>query len=87
MALLGELRILLPLEGLVDVEAESARLSKEIEKHAKDLAKCEGKLSNQNFIARAPEEVVAKERTRVEDLRSAIHRLNEQLERLSALSG
>ena len=87
MALLGGLKILLPLEGLVDAGAESARLSKEIERHAKDLSKCEGKLSNQNFLTRAPDEVVAKERTRVAELRSTIHRLNEQIERLSRVQG
>ena len=87
MILLGELKLLLPLRGLVDVVAETARLAKEIDRLGKDLGRSEAKLANESFVARAPEAVVIKERTRVEELRSALDRLNEQRERLASLAG
>lgn len=62
---LGEL--FLPLEGLVDVAAEKARLGQEIDKISKEIAKAEAKLGNEGFIARAPAEVVAQERARQEE--------------------
>ncbi len=60
---LGEL--FLPLEGLVDVEAERSRISKELEKMEKEIAKSHAKLSNASFVDRAPAAVVEQERTRL----------------------
>ncbi len=53
--------VYLPMEGLIDVAAERARLSKEIEKIRIEVKKCEGKLGNASFVDRAPPEVVAQE--------------------------
>ena len=78
VGLLGAMKILIPLAGLIDTEAETARLAKEIEKHAKDLGRSEQKLANANFFDRAPTEIVAKERARLAELRAAIDRLQEQ---------
>ncbi|NIM28259.1 MAG: valine--tRNA ligase [Gammaproteobacteria bacterium] len=78
VGLLGDMKILIPLAGLIDTEAEAARLAREIEKHARDLGRSEQKLANRNFVDRAPAEVVDKERTRVAELRAAIGRLEEQ---------
>ncbi|MCK5361771.1 MAG: class I tRNA ligase family protein, partial [Gammaproteobacteria bacterium] len=78
VGLLGEAKILIPLAGLIDTEAEAARLAKEIEKHAKDLGRSEQKLANANFVDRAPPEIVDKERARARELRAAIGRLDEQ---------
>ncbi len=85
MALLGELKILLPLAGLVDVGAELARLSRELERQSKDREKSEKKLANEHFVARAPEAVVAKEKARVDDLGATIAEIEGQLERLKGL--
>jgi valyl-tRNA synthetase len=78
VGLLGAMKILIPLAGLIDTEAEAARLAKEIEKHARDLGRSEQKLANANFVDRAPPEIVDKERARVAELRAAIGRLEEQ---------
>ncbi|MCP5419914.1 MAG: valine--tRNA ligase [Gammaproteobacteria bacterium] len=85
IALVGELRILIPLAGLIDKEAEIARLSKEVEKTRKDLERGEVKLGNADFVSRAPATVVTKERERVAELRHAVVRLQEQLERMQRL--
>ncbi len=84
-ALVGNMKILIPMAGLIDKGSEIARLEKEIIKIAKDLSKCEAKLANDNFMARAPAEVVAKERQRVEQFRSAITNLSDQLARIKSL--
>jgi valyl-tRNA synthetase len=83
--LLGDMKILIPLAGLIDTEAESARLAREIEKHEKDLSRSEQKLGNSSFVDRAPPEIVAKERTRAEELRAAISNLKEQHASLESL--
>jgi valyl-tRNA synthetase len=83
--LLASMKILIPLAGLIDTDAESARLAKEIEKHAKDLGRAEQKLANASFVDRAPAEIVDKERARAEALRAAIGKLEEQRASLEAL--
>jgi valyl-tRNA synthetase len=82
MALLGELKLYIPLAGLIDKDAEKVRLTKEREKLSKDLAKSETKLANANFVDKAPAAVVEKEKVRVEEVRAAITRLEEQFTRL-----
>ena len=82
MALLGELKLLIPMEGLIDKAAERERLKRDLDKSRIDLVRSEGKLSNEKFIGRAPREVVDKERARVEELKASIAKLEEQLARL-----
>jgi len=84
-ALLGGMKILVPMAGLIDVEAERARLDKAMQKVSTDLQKLQGKLGNQKFVENAPEAVVAKERQRAEELEREIGLLNDQLERLTTL--
>ncbi|MBY6191357.1 valine--tRNA ligase [Microbulbifer agarilyticus] len=84
-ALVGELELLVPMAGLIDVEAESARVQKELDKLDKDLASVAGKLKNPNFVNKAPEAVVNKEKERLADLESARTRFAEQLESLKNL--
>ena len=72
---LGE--IFLPLEGLIDVEAEKQRLTKEIEKLSKEVSKCEAKLSNASFVDRAPAEVVEQEKARLAEWRGKLVQLTE----------
>ncbi len=83
--LLGSMKLLIPLEGLIDKEAETARLNREIEKLSKELSRSQAKLSNPSFVERAPDEVVQKEQSRVHDFEAAIQKLKEQLETLARI--
>jgi valyl-tRNA synthetase len=84
-ALLGTMRILVPLAGLIDVASERDRLSKQLKRTQDDLAKSRRKLENQSFIANAPEEIVAKESARVEEFAQRAAQLERQLEKLAEL--
>jgi valyl-tRNA synthetase len=83
-ALAGDMTILVPLLDLIDPAVERERLTKEIARLEQDLARVEGKLANASFVARAPAEVVEKERRRAADNRDQIARFSEQLARLPA---
>jgi valyl-tRNA synthetase len=84
-ALLGELRLLVPMKGLIDIEAERARLEKQMQRANVDLAKTQGKLGNANFVNNAPAEVVTQEKQRAIDFEKTIAQLAEQLEKLTEL--
>ena len=81
-AVVGDLRLFIPLEGLVDLGAERTRLDKEIKRIEVEIAKCQGKLGNDNFVANAPEDVVAQERQRLSDFSTQLGGLRQQRERL-----
>jgi valyl-tRNA synthetase len=81
-ALAGELEILVPMAGLIDKDAETARLEKEIGKLASDLARLQGKLNNATFVDKAPVDVVAKEREKMQAQQQALETLQEQLQRI-----
>ena len=81
-AVLEEITIVLPLEGLIDIAAERARLSKERDKLVADAKKTSQKLANADFVSRAPEEVVAENRERLEAAEFEIARLQAALDRL-----
>jgi valyl-tRNA synthetase len=82
-ALLGRLEILVPLEGVVDLGAERARIDKELARLSRELERSEKKLANDSFRERAPVEVVTKEQERVAGFRDAIARLEAQRTTLS----
>jgi valyl-tRNA synthetase len=84
-ALMGEMKLLIPLHGLIDKEAELVRLSKELGRKVNELENCERKLANASFIDKAPAAVVEKEQARAADLRSAINSLEEQQLRIQSL--
>ncbi|MEQ9022363.1 MAG: class I tRNA ligase family protein, partial [Pseudomonadales bacterium] len=84
-ALAGDLEILVPMAGLIDVSAEIDRLEREITKLETEMSKISGKLSNDNFVQRAPEQVVTKERDRLGEVESAVTRLQKQVMELKAL--
>jgi valyl-tRNA synthetase len=84
-ALVGDLRILVPMAGLIDVAAERARLDKEIARRAQDVDRLRGKLGNDSFTAKAPADVVAKEREKLADGEQALATLREQRVALDAL--
>ena len=77
-ALAGDLEILVPMAGLIDVDAELARLDREIDKNALEAKKLSGKLSNAKFVDNAPAEVVAKERQKLSDFESSLSQLQEK---------
>ncbi|NII71706.1 valyl-tRNA synthetase [Dyella sp. SG562] len=81
-AVVGSMRVLIPLAGLIDVGAEKTRLGKEIGRIEGEIRKCEGKLGNANFVANAPAEVVAQERQRIADWGTQLSALREQLLKL-----
>jgi len=85
IALVGELKILIPMAGLIDKVAELARLEKEIQKIKNDLPRVEGKLSNPTFIDKAPPEVIDKEKTKLADLRSSLNNLEQQQAKIQSL--
>ena len=77
-ALVGDMEVLVPMAGLIDKDAEIARLQKEIDKATKDLERIQSKLSNDSFVAKAPIEVVEKERAKCDDLQLAVSKVEEQ---------
>ncbi|HCC81452.1 MAG TPA: valine--tRNA ligase, partial [Methylophaga sp.] len=77
-ALVGKMEILIPLEGLIDKDAEIARLDKEISKLDKIIKQSAGKLSNENYVAKAPADVVAKEREKLAELEQSLSQLQQQ---------
>jgi valyl-tRNA synthetase len=74
---LGEL--FLPLEGVIDVDAERARVSKELEKAAAELGKVRSKLADENFTSKVPEKVLEEHRTREADWASKVSKLEKML--------
>ncbi|QOW22441.1 MULTISPECIES: valine--tRNA ligase [Lysobacteraceae] len=81
-AVVGELKLLVPLEGLVDLDAERARLDKELKKVEVEIGKCKGKLASETFVNNAPPAVVEQERKRLGDWNSQREALAAQRTRL-----
>jgi valyl-tRNA synthetase len=84
-ALLGSMKILVPMAGLIDVGAERARLEKNLQRASKGMAQVQGKLGNDKFRANAPADVIAKEEAKLTALELEATRLNEQLARINEL--
>jgi valyl-tRNA synthetase len=83
--LVGKLKVLIPLSGLIDKNAEIARLAKELKQRSTDLVRCEQKLANTAFLDKAPAAVVAKEQARASSLKQATRDLEEQLRKIKSL--
>src|SRR3990167_550901 len=79
-AFIGELEIYIPLAGFINKQEEIERLNKEIAKFQKDLDYFEKKLQNPEFVDKAPADVVAKERTKSEEIKITLLKLKKQLE-------
>ena len=84
-ALVGKMEILVPMAGIIDKDAEIARLTKESNKLQQDIERTEAKLSNEAFVSKAPADVVANERNRVAENKIAVEKLREQIQKISAL--
>jgi valyl-tRNA synthetase len=79
---LGEATVCLPLGSLIDLDAEAARLQKELAKVTEEIARLHKKLGNEKFVANAPEEVVAAEREKLAEYGESQLRLNVALQRV-----
>ena len=84
-ALVGDLSVLIPMAGLIDKEAELARLDKAIDKLEKDAARTRGKLGNEKFVGKAPAAVIDKEKAKLADAESALVKMQEQKDQIAAL--
>ena len=85
-ALVGEMKILIPLAGLIDKNAEIARLEKEIKKLTSNLEKSKSKLNNPNFADKAPKEIVENEKARVMEIQTSLAQLNDQLTSIKSIN-
>jgi valyl-tRNA synthetase len=85
VALAGDLKLLIPLKGLVDVDEELARLNKQLAREDADLRKSEGKLGNSRFVDNAPVAVVEQERQRLVNHQANVANLQQQIELLKSM--
>jgi valyl-tRNA synthetase len=84
-ALVGDMKILIPLSGLIDKDTELARLNKDIERLRTDSERLRQKLENRSFVEKAPADVVQQQRQRLQENLSALEKLSQQFEKISAL--
>ena len=85
-AVVEDVEIYLPLAGLIDFAEEDRRLTKELDKIGKDLTTAQRKLSNEDFMAKAPADVVAKEQEKVQTLTEKLAKLKSHKEKIKALT-
>ncbi|HET7306490.1 MAG TPA: valine--tRNA ligase [Gammaproteobacteria bacterium] len=85
-ALLGRMKILVPLSGLIDIEAEAERLERQISKFKKLEEQSNRKLANGSFVSNAPAQVVEQERQRLQEHRAALAKLEEQRDTIRAMA-
>jgi valyl-tRNA synthetase len=83
--LVGNAELLVPLSGLIDKDAETARLKKEAEKMQSECDKINVKLANPAFVGKAPAQVVEKEKARLNELQSSLEKIKKQIEEISLL--
>ncbi len=84
-AILGDTEIFIPLKGLIDIEVETARLTKELVRIESELAKINGKLSNDNFIKNAPADIIEKEKIKMNELNEIKDKLDVSISNLKKL--
>jgi len=86
MALVGDMKVLIPLAGLIDKQAELARLNKLLEGVEKDMQRARGKLANERFVTNAPAAVVEKEKTKLATAEQRAEEIRQQLRKLEQLA-
>ena len=84
-ALVGDMQVLVPMAGLIDKDAELARLDKEIARLSGEVQRVGGKLSNEGFVAKAPADVLDKERAKLAEAEQALSKMVEQRGKIAAL--
>jgi valyl-tRNA synthetase len=82
---LDEVTLALPLEGVIDIGAESERLKREIDKVGSEIAQLTARLANEKFVSRAPEHVVEEQRERKSEAEATAVKLEQALKRLEAV--
>ncbi len=87
MQLVGQMKVLVPLGAFINKQEELARIKKEIERVEKEITKAKGKLANQDFVARAPKQVVEQEQQRVQEFEAALAKLKDQRTQVEPLGG
>ncbi len=85
IALVDHLKLMIPMAGLIDKEAELARLTKETDRLTKEVARLGGKLGNPGFVDKAPAKVVALEQQKLDDAKSSLAELEAQLIKIAAI--
>ena len=85
IALVGDMKVLIPMSGLIDKAAELARLDREISKLTGILEQGEAKLANPNYTEKAPSHIVAREATRVGEIRASLQQLQLQVDKIKAI--
>ena len=83
--LVGAMEVRIPMAGLIDKDAELARLAKQLEKVEQERGRVAGKLGNEGFVAKAPEAVIAKEREKLAELEETQAKLKAQYASIEAL--
>ena len=83
--LVGDMEVMVPMAGLIDKDAELKRLDKELERLQKEVARLEGKLGNEKFTAKAPADVVEKEKQKLSEALGSKGRLTEQRSAIEAM--
>ena len=84
-AVLTQIRLFIPLQGVMDLEAESARLTREIHRLDSELERVRGKLTNPAFLAHAKAEVVQKEQHKEQEFQEKRQGIHEALQRIQAI--
>jgi valyl-tRNA synthetase len=84
-ALVGEMEIMIPMAGLIDKDAELARLGKAADKLEGEVKRTQGKLSNENFVSKAPAVVIDKEKAKLADAQMQLKKIQEQVVAINAL--
>ena len=85
MQVVGDMEVLVPMAGLIDVDAEMARLGREQDKLTKEIGRLSGKLGNAKFVDNAPADVVAREKEKLSNAETTLHQLQDQVTRLKSL--
>ena len=84
-ALAGTIEVMVPMAGVINVDKELARLAKELDRLTEEQGRLKGKLSNDNFVARAPADVVDKERAKLADIETSISSVTAQKSKMEEL--
>lgn len=84
-AIVGEMEVLIPMAGLIDKQAELARIHKSMERIENDVKRTQGKLRNENFVGKAPAAVIEKEQQKLADANQQLSKLQEQKKTIEAL--
>jgi valyl-tRNA synthetase len=81
-AVVQDIEVYLPLEGLIDLDAERAKLEKQLKKLEGELKRINGKLSNEKFVSKAPEHIIAKEKEKQNEVQTKVDKTRQLLDGL-----